>query len=98
MISAAIGVFKKNWAIVQPYAENEFAKFSQDLILIEAMVTAGTMSQTRAKLHVEMQKNSMRAVMIAVEGIGIITVEEAINAVFAVLSQTVNKAVGFVLL
>jgi hypothetical protein len=98
MMGAAMGVFKTNWNIVKPYAENELLKFAQDLLLIESLNASHQITPERAKLHVEMQKNSMRAVLLAIEGIGILTVEEAINAAFSVVSQTVNKSLGFVLL
>jgi hypothetical protein len=45
-----------------------------------------------------MQKNAMRSVMLAVEGLGIIAVEAAINSALGVVRKTVNTALGWPLL
>jgi hypothetical protein len=45
-----------------------------------------------------MQKNSALAVMLTVEGLGLLTVESAINAALGAVRDSVNTAVGFALL
>ena len=45
-----------------------------------------------------MQKNASRSVLLTVEGLGILAVEEAINAALDVIKGAANKAIGFALL
>jgi hypothetical protein len=46
----------------------------------------------------EMQKNAARMVLLAIEGLGILAVEAAINAALAVVKEAVNGALDFALL
>jgi len=45
-----------------------------------------------------MQKNTTRAVMLAVEGMGLVLIEEAINAALKAVKDVVNAALGFALI
>jgi hypothetical protein len=45
-----------------------------------------------------MQKNSALAVLLTVQGLGLLTVESAINAALGAVKETVNTALGFLLL
>ena len=44
------------------------------------------------------QKNAIQMVLLAIEGIGILAVENAINAAISVVQDTVNKALGWTIL
>jgi hypothetical protein len=67
-------------------------------VQIEAGHTAGTLSDTQAKILLRMQANASQAVLTAVETVGMIAAQDAINAAIQVLAQVVNKAVGFAIL
>jgi hypothetical protein len=62
------------------------------------MYSQGKITESRAKSLVQMQKDSMIAVLAAIKGIELLTVEEAINAAISVVREAVNKAIGFALL
>lgn len=98
MLDAAANVLKDKWVLVKEYASNEFKKLSLDLTLISTLYAAGKLSEEQAKLHFQMQKLSARAILLAIEGIGLIAIEMAINAALAVVSASVNTALGFTLL
>ncbi len=98
MLFAAKGVIKKNWSEVHPYAEMEFEKIAQNLAAIEKMKLEGVITEEKARLQFDIQKNASRAVLLTIEGLGIIAAEAAINAAFAVVKDTVNKALGWTLL
>jgi hypothetical protein len=98
MLKAAEGVCEKDWDVVKGYAEDEFNKATAEGKQIAAQVVAGTMSTDDAKTIMTMEANSMKAVLLAVEGISEIAVEQAINAALDVLGSAIEKAIGVSLL
>lgn len=98
MLAAASGVLKKQWPKAKEYAESEFKKIGESIVFIEKQRALGKMTAEQARLHLELQKNASRAVLLTLEGLGILAVEASINAALAVIRETVNKALGFALL
>ena len=98
MLTAAAQVVTVGWENLRPYAESEFIKLGQDLALIAQLVAEGKMDQQSAALHLDMQKNSMRAVFCTIEGFGLLVVEQIINAALSVVRNSINMLVGFTLI
>jgi hypothetical protein len=98
MLAAAEQVLKVHWNDVRPFAETEMQKLTATAIQIEAGVTAGTLSGAQAKILLRMQANASQSVLTAVETVGMIAAQDAINAAIQVLETAVNKAVGFAIL
>ncbi|WP_316738778.1 hypothetical protein [Pedobacter aquatilis] len=98
MLDALKGSFKKDWAEVKPYAEKETRAFAENLKLIALLKLEGKIDEERARLHIDIQKNSMRIVFLTIEGLGILAVENAINAAIDVVRNTVNTALGWAIL
>lgn len=95
MLDAAKGKLTTHWKEVKPYAENEFKKFNQNIKLIAKLKLEGKIDAEKAVLHLKIQKNAMQIVFLTVEGLGLLAVEAAINAVIDVIKVTVNKAIGW---
>ena len=55
----------------------------------------GKITEEQARLYIDIQKNSMRIVLLTIEGLGILAVEAAINAAIDVIRSTVNTALGW---
>lgn len=98
MLSAALGVLKKKTPEIQQYAEMEFKKIAETLATIGKMVAANQMSEEEAKLHLQIQASASRAVLLTVEGLGLLAAEAAINAALASVKDLVNAALPFKLL
>lgn len=102
LASSMIGAFKAElsdkWPDVKEYAETEAKKLAENFAMIERMKLSGEITEEQAKLLHDIQKNASRAVLLAVEGLGLIAVEQAINAAMNVLRDTVNGALDFALL
>lgn len=98
MAGAATGVLKEKWPSVKTYAEAEFKKLGETVIAVQKSKLLGNITEEEARLLLEMQKNAMRSVFLTVEGLGIIAVEEAINAAIAVVRSTINTAIGWSIL
>ena len=98
MLGAAKGKLQKNWPEVKEYAQTEARKTADTLASIERLVVAGQINSKQAKALLRMQRNSAQAVLLTIEGLGLLTVESAINAALGAVRETVNGAVGFALL
>lgn len=98
MIKAFKGELSEKWPDVKEYAETEARKLAENFAMIERMKLSGEITEQQAKLHHDIQKNASRAVLLAVEGLGLIAVEQALNAAMNVLRETVNGALDFALL
>ncbi|MDE3251875.1 MAG: hypothetical protein KGO92_03650 [Bacteroidota bacterium] len=98
MLTAARDSLTSHWKEAAPYAEKEMNAFAENIRLIAKLKLEGKISLEQAKLHVEIQKNAMRIVLLTIEGLGILAVEAAINAAIDAVRTTVNKAIGWTLL
>jgi hypothetical protein len=98
MLGAAAEPLNKEYPSAKDYAESEFKKIAESIVLIERQVALGKMTPEQARLHLEIQKNASRTVLLTMEGLSILTVEAAINAALGVIKDVVNTAVGFALL
>jgi hypothetical protein len=98
MANAAQGVLKSHWKDIKPFAEQQLKSFAQNIKLIGELKLKGKITEEKAKLHLAIQKESARTVLLTIEGIGIVAAENAINAAISVVKTTVNKAIGWSLL
>lgn len=98
MVVAASGVFNDTWPSVKDYAESELKDFAENLVDISARLAAGRLSEDNAKAMVRAQVKSVEIVLLAVQGIGILMAESAVNAALDVARTTINTSIGFALI
>jgi hypothetical protein len=98
MINAAKGVLINNWAEVKPYAENEFKNLARNLELIIDLKVKGKIDEEQSKLYLNIYKSSVQIVLLSIQGMGLLMVENAINAALSVVGGVVNTVIGFPLL
>lgn len=98
MLEAAKGVFQKDWPDIKEIAETELKGIAEGIALIECLRLEKKISQKKSKLLIKMKKNTAQIVMLTIKGLGIVTVEKAINAALKVVKDTVNETFGFALL
>ena len=98
MTGAAGDVLKEKWPDARAFAKIEFQKIAHTIVGIGEMLAAKQINTDQAELLLDMQKNASRSVMLAIEGLGILAVEEAINAALDAVKTVVNKAIGFALI
>jgi len=94
MLIAAKQVFAEKWPETQRYAESEITLFTDRFIDIEKLRMSGEITEERAKSHIEFQKQSWQTVLLAIQGMSLILVEEAISAALNAVKDIVNTAVG----
>lgn len=98
MLNAIKPVLQKYWGDVRDYAETETDKMAATLANIARLKAAGAINEHQAQALLEMQRQAMQAVLLAVEGIGLIAAQNAINAALGAVKDVVNGSIGFALL
>lgn len=98
MLSAMQGVLSEKWPEIKDYAEAEAKKLAQSLVMIEALNAANKIDAEEAALHLSIQKNASQMVLLTIKGLGVLAVEQALNAALDVVKETVNTALGFTLI
>lgn len=95
MASAASAVLRDKWPEVQSYAQTEFKKIGQTVVLIIDEKAKGEITEEEAVILLDMQKQASRAVLTTSEGLGVLAAEQAINAALGAVTDLVNSAVGW---
>ncbi len=98
ILGAMKGVLDAKWPTIKDYASDQATQLAKTLVKIEAEKIAGQITAADASVLLEMQKNAARQVFLAVEGMGELLVEQALNAGLAAVRDAVNKAIGIALL
>lgn len=98
MLLAFQGQLSNHWKEAKPYTEKEIKSFAENIKLIAKLQLEGKIDEQQAKLYMDIQKSSMRIVLLTIEGLGILAVENAINAAIDVVRATVNTALGWTIL
>ncbi|GGB75925.1 hypothetical protein GCM10007424_14870 [Flavobacterium suaedae] len=98
MLGVAKTEFSDYWKEVKPYAEKELKSFLDNVKLIAKLKLKNTINEEQAKLHMNLQINSMRMVFLTIEGLGLLAVQSAINSMIDIARNTVNTAIGWTIL
>ena len=97
MIAAASASLGKDWNAARKFAEPELRRLASVLVGIAEQAAIGdiTMTEARALLHIH--QNTTRNIILAVQGLGLIAVENAVNAAVGVVRDAINTAAGGIL-
>jgi len=98
LLGAAKASFAKDWKKAKDYAEPELRRLAASLVDIGELALAGKVNEQQAKAMLRIHRSAVETVLLTVKGLGILAVENAINAALGAVKKAVNKAVGFALL
>lgn len=98
MIMAAKEVLIDSWDEIQPLAEANLFILAEGIKNIEEKFLAGDISEDKAKKLLRMKKNTLEIALLTVEGLSLIAVENAVNAVLNIAKDAVNTALNFKLI
>jgi len=98
MLKAAQDVLGRKWPDAKDYAETAFIEIGEAIVFIEMQRALGKMSIEKARLHLDIQKNASKSILLTLEGLGLVAVESAINEALRVIKDTVNTTLGFALI
>jgi hypothetical protein len=94
MVQASAGALIKGGKQATEYASHEYAQFIRDIELVQTMAEQETITAEETQALVNQHKLSMQAVLLAVEGLGLIAVQNAINAALRALNGALAGALG----
>jgi hypothetical protein len=98
MLQAVKASLGKDYSKAKDFARPEVQRLARSVVDIAKLVAAGKVTKQQAKSLVAIHKNTTRVVFLTIEGLGIIAVENALNAAIGAIRDTVNGAVKFALI
>lgn len=98
MVKAAENSLKDKWPDIKDLATSSIRTLAQNIVDIEKMKAAGSITNEQARLMIGIQQDAFKIVLLSEEGLGLLAVEAALNAVLKVIRSAVNTALGFILI
>ncbi|MBE0567434.1 MAG: hypothetical protein IH621_15865 [Krumholzibacteria bacterium] len=95
MMAAAQESLAKDWGQAKDYARPELKRLATSLADIAKLIAADKVNRRQAKALLRIHRNTTLTVLLTVEGLGVVAVEDAINAALGAVRDVVNTAVGF---
>jgi len=94
MVQASANSLIKGGKQAKEYATHEYTQFISDIEHVQTMAEQKLVTKDVAQYLVEQHKLSMRAVLLTIEGLGEISVQNAINAGMKVLNDALIASLG----
>jgi len=85
----------ERWSTIRAVAEPELRKLAQTIEDVSQLHAKGVIDANRAFQLVEMQRNTAMSVLRTIEGLGVLTAREAVDAAAGAAGAVVNRLVGF---
>jgi hypothetical protein len=98
MVAAARDSLGRDWSKARKFAEPQLDNLARSLVSIGQMTAEGAITAQEAAALLEVHKNTTRTVLLTSKGLGLLAVENAINAALGAVRDTVNGAIGVALL
>lgn len=97
MGKAALPFLKAGAAKAKAYGKTEAEKIARTAAMLAKGVADGSIDEAEARLVLDVQKNASRSILLTIQGLGIVAVENAMNAAMVVLQKGIEAATGIVL-
>src|SRR5262245_18571427 len=94
MLQASASALVKGGVQASEYASHEYAQFIEDIEPVQTTADERTITAAAPQALVDQHKMSMQAVLFCIEGLGVIAVQNAINAALQVLNDAITAALG----
>ncbi|MGH7460980.1 MAG: hypothetical protein ACREMA_08120 [Longimicrobiales bacterium] len=95
LIDAATKSLGASFQSARAVAEPQLRALASLSATIAQQVVNGELSAAEAEALLKIHLNTTKVVLLAIEGLGLLAVEAAVNAVTGVIRDTANTAVGF---
>jgi hypothetical protein len=82
---------------LKPYAEHEFTQFAENALFLANLKANGTIDDDELQSRITLQKLALSNVLLAIEGIGIVTAQNVVNGVLDIITKAVQTAIGVTL-
>ena len=98
MIDAARAQVAERWPQLQALGEVELRRLAQSLADVAVLAAEGKVSEPHARQLVHMHQISARGVLLSIEGIALLTAEQAIHAAVRAAAKAINGVAKLALL
>lgn len=88
-IAAAKDIIGKGWKDVKPFAQHEFTQYAEDVEHLIALKTQGIIGDDEFKARIDLLNTGIRSIFLAIKGIGILQVQNIVNALIGIVSKAV---------
>ncbi|NOT75121.1 MAG: hypothetical protein HOP08_09355 [Cyclobacteriaceae bacterium] len=93
-LSATKAELGKSWKNFKPYAEHELKQFAENIEFLGKLKLDGVIEDVELKERLELQRLSLKNVLLSMKGVGLITAQNAVNAVLKIVEKALLKALG----
>ncbi len=101
ILTACIGVAKKEvgkaWKNLKPYAEHEFKQFAENAAFLAQLKFSNTINDNELMVRLNIQRLALNNVLLTIEGIGLLSAQNVVNAVLAIVATAIRTVLGVVL-
>ena len=98
MIDAARAEVAGRWPQVKTLAEMELRRLAQSLAEVAQLLADGKIGEAHARQLVHMHQIAARAILLSVQGIALLTAEQAIRSAVGAAARTINGVAKVTLL
>jgi len=82
------GTFKK----LKPFAEHEFTQFAENAAFLAKLKLDGIIEGDELKSRLELQKLALNNVLLTIKGIGLVSAQNLVNGILAIVSKAILGA------
>ena len=82
------GNFKK----LKPFAEHEFTQFAENAAFLAKLKLEGIIERDELKSRLELQKLALNNVLLTIKGIGLVSAQNLVNGILAIVSKAIMGA------
>ena len=90
-------ILKKSWKNLEPYAEHEFRQFAENAEFLASLKLTNQIGDEELAARMEIQRLSLKNVLLTIEGIGLVTAQNVVNAVFSIVQKAIEGALNIAL-
>jgi len=78
---------------LKPFAEHQFQQFAEDALFLANLKLKKTIDDEELKSRIQLQKLALQNVLLAIKGIGLVTAQNIVNGVLAIVATAVKGAI-----
>ncbi len=101
IVSDSMGFAKqevgKSWNQLKPYAEHEFTQFAETAVFLAKLKLSGNIKDDELKARLNIQRQSLNNVLLAIEGIGLVMAQNVVNGILDIVTKAISEALKVVL-
>lgn len=87
----------KSWKKFKPFAEHEFRQFAENAEFLAKLRRDQVIDDDEFKARMEIQRLALKNVMLTVQGVGLVTAQNTVNAILGIVGKAIRKTLAVVL-